>query len=196
MSQNFTIKQGETLAYPFFWYSGDLVTKAITAIALTFPAVVTAVGHGILVDQVVPVRLETIRGTKKLNTPAGETVYAKRLTADTVQIIGANASGMAAYIGGGYLTYTPPTNLTGYTARMQLRESVDSEDVLLELTSPTELVLDATAGMITVSMTEAETAALTFDTAVYDLELVSSGGISKRLAAGKVTVSKEVTRAA
>ena len=71
---------------------------------------------------------------------------------------------------------TVPRNLTGYTARMQLREDVDSTTVLLSLTTENGRIIIAPnqvtdPGELTLLVTAVDTAALTFDSAVYDLEL-------------------------
>lgn len=87
-------------------------------------------------------------------------------------------------------------NLTGYTGEMQIRETVDSTSTLASSTgtSPTITVtLGGAAGTITVSMTSAATAALSFDKAVYDLE-ITLGSVVTRLLEGVVTLSREVTR--
>lgn len=86
-------------------------------------------------------------------------------------------------------------NITGYTARMQVRSSVKSADVLLELnTENTRIVLGGTTGTITLQLTAAVTAAITWTKGVYDLELVNAAGVVTRLLQGEITVSKEVTR--
>ena len=194
MSQDFEIKQGETLAKPFYWYAGDPVIKAITAITLTFPPVFTAVGHGMPTDEI-PVELFTIRGPYALNTREGETVYALKTGADTFSVAQLNASGLSAYSGGGYVRYVPPQDISGYTARMQLRQPLESSTKILDLTSGTgELVLGTTSGKITVTLAASATATLDFQTALYDLELVSTGGIVTRIASGTITLNKEVTR--
>jgi len=86
-------------------------------------------------------------------------------------------------------------DLTGYSARMQIRENIEDTAVIHTLTDANgHLVLGGVAGTITFSMSSAITAALDFDTAVYDLELISAGGIVTRLLKGDVILSKEVTR--
>lgn len=85
-------------------------------------------------------------------------------------------------------------DLTGYSARMQIRDTVDATSFIAELTDLTgEIVLGGTAGTITFNLSAAATAAFTFDSAVYDLELVN-GTIVNRLLKGEVILSKEVTR--
>jgi len=86
-------------------------------------------------------------------------------------------------------------NLTGYTARMQIRPSVDSATVLQSLsTTDGTIVIAAVTGTITLTLTDTVTAAITWRRGKYDLELVSSDGTVTRLIYGVVTISKEVTR--
>ena len=92
-------------------------------------------------------------------------------------------------------TVPTPVDLTGCTARMQLRESLSSTVVVLELTTENGgIVLGGTAGTIDLSATPVQTALITSRKAVYDLEVVYSGGAVRRLVQGSVTISPEVTR--
>jgi hypothetical protein len=86
-------------------------------------------------------------------------------------------------------------NLSGYTARMQIRQTAASSTVLLELTTLNgRIIITAGEGKIRLLVTAADTGAITWQRGKYDLELVSSAGIVTRLLSGDVTVSKEVTR--
>jgi hypothetical protein len=86
-------------------------------------------------------------------------------------------------------------NLTGYTARMQVRQSKASDTVLLELTTANgRIALGGAAGTIDLTLSATVTAAITWKRGLYDLELVASNGVVRRLLEGEVTVSKEVTR--
>jgi hypothetical protein len=88
-----------------------------------------------------------------------------------------------------------PFNLTGYTARMQIRPSVASSVILATLTTENGgITLGGTAGTIVLTMSAAATAVLNFDVAAYDMEIVSGGGVVTRLLGGNVTLCKEVTR--
>ena len=90
-----------------------------------------------------------------------------------------------------------PIDLTGFTAQMQIRESVTSPEVIIELsTSNGRIVLGGTAGTILLQLTGSETEALDFDQAIYDLELtdVAGSGDITRLIQGNVVLSKEVTK--
>lgn len=86
-----------------------------------------------------------------------------------------------------------PVNLTGYSARMQLRPSVSSATVLLELTTKNGgITLGGATGEITLHFTESNTSPLVKG-GVYDLEMIIGGKV-KRLVQGAISLSKEVTR--
>lgn len=84
-------------------------------------------------------------------------------------------------------------NLTGFTARMQIRPTAASATTTLSLTTE-NITLGGTAGTITLTISATDTAAIAAGRYVYDLELVSAGGIVTRLLQGVVTVSANVTR--
>jgi hypothetical protein len=88
-------------------------------------------------------------------------------------------------------------DLTGCTARMQIRETITSPTTLVSLTSDPEAGIAVTPGppgLVTITITATQTAAMTWDHGVYDLELVSLNGTVERLLKGDVTVDYEVTR--
>lgn len=86
-------------------------------------------------------------------------------------------------------------NLTGCTARMQVRQTVNSPAKLLDLTTENGgITLGGAAGTIQVVVAPSATAGVTWRTGVYDLEIVLAGGDVRRLLAGAVTLSPEVTR--
>ena len=86
-------------------------------------------------------------------------------------------------------------NLTGYTARMQARESVDTATTFIALTTENGgIALGGAAGTVGLTMIATATAALSIFNGVYDLELISGAGVVTRLLEGSLTVSPEVTR--
>lgn len=86
-------------------------------------------------------------------------------------------------------------DLTGWTARMQIREEHESDTTILELTTENGgITLNSPTGAIDVVIPAADTEDLDFDCAVYDLELVDAGGAVTRLVEGNVTLKLEVTR--
>ena len=86
-------------------------------------------------------------------------------------------------------------NLTGYTARMDVRTSIDAAGAAtLSLTTGNgRIVLGGTAGTIALSAEGTATAAVVAGDYVYDLELVSGSTIT-RLVQGTFTLRGEVTR--
>lgn len=88
-----------------------------------------------------------------------------------------------------------PNNLSGWTARMQIRPTVDSSTVLHELTSANGgIALGGALGTIDLFISDESTALIRGTRAVYDLELTSPAGDVTRLMQGSVTISPEVTR--
>lgn len=83
-------------------------------------------------------------------------------------------------------------DLTGYTAKMQVREFLDSTAVLLELSTGSGITLDA-AGHIALQATASQTASLNFKTALYDLLLINGDAIT-RLVQGRIALSKRITQ--
>ena len=86
-------------------------------------------------------------------------------------------------------------NLTGYSARMQIRPSKESSTILVEATSANgKLAITPAQGKISLQLSASETDLAGFDVAVYDLEIESTSGIVTRLIEGAVTISRQVTR--
>lgn len=88
-----------------------------------------------------------------------------------------------------------PVPLGGYTAKMQVRKSASAADVLVELsTTNGRISITPNTGTVTLIFDATTTAALSFSSGVYDLEMTSASGVVTRLMQGAITVSKEVTR--
>jgi len=88
-------------------------------------------------------------------------------------------------------------DLTGYDARMQIRSSITSSGTLLSATtSGGQITINAPGGIVMVRVGADVTAVLTFNDAVYDLEVYKSGDVTEviRLVEGFVSLSPEVTR--
>lgn len=86
-------------------------------------------------------------------------------------------------------------NLTGFTARMQVRKSATAPAPVLNLTSGSGITLGGAAGTIALYASDSTTAGVPAGDYVYSLELDPGGGNSFRLLEGKCTVTAEVTRA-
>lgn len=89
-------------------------------------------------------------------------------------------------------------DLTGYTARMQVRASFDSDEVLISLTTVNGKLVISAPGRIQLNLAPADTSALSFTgealSAIYDIEVISGTGKVTRVAQGAFNISREVTR--
>lgn len=83
-----------------------------------------------------------------------------------------------------------PFDLTGYTAEIQIRESVSSATAALTI----EPTITALTGSIAIGLSATQTATLTNPKYVYALELYGDDDLVIRLAEGGVIVSPEVVR--
>jgi len=98
-------------------------------------------------------------------------------------------------------------NLTGYGGKMQIKSNYADNSPTIYLTLSSSLQADGTglnfsgsngstptaSGSIGVFISADTSSLLTFDTALYDLE-ITSGSIVTRILEGQVKLSKEVTR--
>lgn len=85
-------------------------------------------------------------------------------------------------------------NLVNYTAKMQVRPTDTSPDLIIELsTANGRITFDAPNGVIFLRLTAAETAALVAGNYVYDLRLTRNDGIADRVIAGNFIVVEVVT---
>lgn len=87
-----------------------------------------------------------------------------------------------------------PINLTNFAARMHIRPEVDSEEVMVYLTTENGRLTTNASGVVEIYMHASVTATIDRD-GVYDMELVSGGnGDVDRVLKGKVRLDPEVTR--
>lgn len=99
-------------------------------------------------------------------------------------------------------------NLTGYTARMQVRHIAASPTVLATFSTPPSsstssgsltpaagtIALGGSAGTITLAMPASESTRVQAGSHVYDLELINPSGKVERFLQGNCEVTAEVTR--
>lgn len=86
-------------------------------------------------------------------------------------------------------------DLTGYSARMHIRENVDDSTAIDKWTTKEgQITIAEAAGEITVDVPGSTTQGYNFEQAVYDLEIEDGNGNITRLLKGDVSLSKEVTR--
>lgn len=191
------VLKGKTYTQVVRWESPPIVYKPITAITQAAPVSITSAGHG--VPNGWRVAIVSVKGMTQINagsSPPKSSEYeqATVISANIIELNEVNASDYKAYTSGGYIQYNTPVDLTGYTARMALKDKVGGTELLLLSTSPgSGITIDNVNKTIELSMTATVTAGLPFSKAVYDLELVSSTGVVSLLLYGTVVVTSEVT---
>jgi hypothetical protein len=87
-------------------------------------------------------------------------------------------------------------DLSTWSVRMQVRETPSSGTTILtsEGGSPTIVLTKNSSGVISATVSAANTAALTPATAFYDIEAQSAAGVVRRVLQGRIIISPEVTR--
>lgn len=189
---NLKIIQGSTFGQVLRWESGTKVYKTITSITNSAPVIVYASNHGIPVGW--RARVTNVNGMKEINSGTNDYYLVTSTTSDTVTFNAVNSLGYSAYTTGGVLEYNEPVDLSGYTARMQIRPKLDDSTIIKELTTENGgIVINNTTKTIQLVISATDTAAFTFNSAVYSLELVVASTVIP-FAAGSVSLTKEVTR--
>jgi len=86
--------------------------------------------------------------------------------------------------------------LNNYTARLQMREKVTSDEILYAATTDDGdgITINGPEGAVLLEIPAAETASWGWAKGVYDLEIISATGKVSRIAEGNVKVFPEVTR--
>ena len=194
-----TIIKGSSFSRVLRWESLPLIYKPITAITKAAPVAITSATHGLKAGwRVAVVSAGGMRQINAKNWPLRSADFHKVTVPDpnSVTLNDVNSSEYTAYTSGGYLVSYTPVSLASFTARMQIRSSVDATTTLVSLTSSSGITLDDTGHTITVSIPAADTAAYTWTEGVYDLELASGDvpPIVTKLLSGTIFVVSEVTR--
>lgn len=87
-----------------------------------------------------------------------------------------------------------PVDLTGYTARMQIRYDNHSGSVAVDLTTENGgIEIDSVTNKILIYISAEQTSKIQAKECVYDLEMVD-GYFVERIIEGKVRISPEVTK--
>jgi hypothetical protein len=188
---NFKIYQGSTFREVLRWESDTKVYVPITGISKTAPMVVTATAHG--APEGWRVKIYGAGGMKEINDTTNY-IIATGTTANTLTFNSVNALAYTTYTSGGALEYNQPVPLAELTARMQIRSKLASTDIIDELTTANgRIILDTADSIITLTIPADVTAAYTFKTAVYSLELINGAEVIPFIY-GNITLDLEVTR--
>ena len=158
------------------------------------PAVITnAVGNG-----------TTVTFTADNGFSAGQTVFIQGILPSqynlgNVTIASRTASNFTVtnpasglYLQGG--DALSAVDITGHTARMQLRSLPNDTIAVLTLTETSGITIDGPSGTLAVRATATQTAAIIAGPYYYDLEITSPTNVRTRIVQGEINVNAEVTR--
>ena len=197
-TKDLTIPQGRTFSLALRWETAPVIYKAITGIAQTAPVRITVPTHG--VPDGWRVAITNVKGMTEINAEANKLTsrdyhQATVLDVNTVEINDINAAGFKPYASGGYIQFGTPVDLTGFKARMAIKNRVGGTVLYTLTTENGGIVIDAAAKLVTLNISAADTTLMTFTTGVYDLEMVSGAtpAVVTALLSGRVTVTREVT---
>jgi hypothetical protein len=190
---NYKIYQGSTFKEVYRWESQTKVYIPIQTIARSAPCIVTTTTpHNI--PQGWRFRVVGAGGMKEINSVGEQFQVATSTTSDTITINHVNSLQYTAYTSGGVVEYGEPVDLALYSARMQIRETVDSPTIIYEATSQAgQIILDNVSKTITITILADVTTQFNFTTAVYSLELFNGNNVVPFLT-GNLTLVPEVTR--
>lgn len=193
-----TIRQGSTFKLPVMWEQSRLVYKPITAVAKSSPVSITATAHGVPDGWMCAVM--NVAGMTELNAqnnPPKDSEFraATVVDANTVEFNGVNAAGFRTYVSGGQLVYYQPGDLSLLNdVRMQIRTKVGGTVLAAFSLTDGDFELDLSKKRIVLTVPAADTAAYTFKSGVYDLEVEDTDGVVTPLLYGSVSLTLEVTK--
>ena len=189
------IQKGKTFTLVVRWETEPIIRKAITAISFATGAPrLTVPSHGI--PDGWRGAIYGVKGPKQINaqnSPPRSTDY-QTLTvidANTLELNGVtpvddNGTDWPAYVSGGFVQFYTPQSLSGYTARMDIKDKIGgtvwaSSEVADTPNDIITIVVDDATKTVTLTIDATDTAALTAKKGVADLEMVSSGGVVTKL---------------
>lgn len=197
MSSGYNIKwrRGDTLIRTFQWEESTFAHRAITNVAKTAPALITVPLHD--VPNGWRVAITDVQGMYQINGKNNppQTPDFKQATfvdANNISLNNVSSQSYSDYVSGGVVWYHPPKDLTGYTAEMTFKDSIGGT-VLLTLTSPADILIDLAEYTISPVISAAVSLALPWDSAVYNLDMISPDAtpVVTTIAWGTATVTEE-----
>jgi len=192
------IVKGKTFEFMYRYADQELVYVPVSGMPSTAPVRLTIANHGI--PDGWPIRVEGVRQPLELNSPDDSYYIASYVDQNTVELNTVRADEWRTYVPGGVAIFNRPFDMTGCSARMQIRASIDSP-VLLTLSSDPltipdgDITVSISLAALSVRLSPAVTTTITWTRGVYDLELITPGGdVYPITAISKVTIGAEVTK--
>jgi hypothetical protein len=191
------IVRGKTFEFAYRYADSELVYAPISGMPSTAPVRLSVANHGI--PDGWPISIEGVRHPEELNTQDDQAFIASFVDANTIELNAVRADNWRAYTSGGSVIFNRPFDLTGCSARMQIRDR-GTDKILLSLSSDSvgadgTIEVDVALAALIVRLSPAVTALITWKQGVYDLELITpDGDVYPITAISKVTIGAEVTR--
>lgn len=192
---SYKIYQGSTFQESYRWESETKVYVPIQTISKSAPCVITTqVSHNMPTGW--RCRVVGAGGMKEINNSSDSFYIATNTTNNTVELNQINSLQYSTFTNGGVLEYNKPVELSSYNARMQVRKTVASEEILYETdSSPSgHLSLDNVFKTINLSIPASVTQDFRFTSAVYSIELFEPSGLVIPFLTGNLTIIQEITR--
>lgn len=188
-------KRGKTYLHEVRVEEKPIVYKAITGIDCKAPIRLKVVAHGLINGW--PAAVTNVKGTTEINAEANnvkESDYhpATVVDVDHIEFNDVNAAGFKQYVSGGVLQYNTPTDLTGCSARLVIRDKVGGTELFRLDDQNGRIVLNNTSKTVTLNVSASDTALMTFKKGVYELELENPAGEVFLVMSGAVAVTKEI----
>ena len=171
-TKDLPLVQGKTFNLVLRWETEPVIYRPITAIQQTAPVRLTVTGHG--APDGWRCGVTNVKGMTEINAEANalrEKDYnaVTVIDANTLEINSINAAGFKPYVSGGILQFNTPVDLSGYVARMKIKDKVggtvlastEAGDTPLNILS---VALDTAKYTITLTISATATAALTYGT--------------------------------
>lgn len=195
---NLVVRQGETFIRVIRPETAPFIYKAITGISKTAPVNILSVGHGLASGwRVAVVSVQGMKQINARNNPLRDSDFQQVtvVDVDNITLNKVNSAEYDAYVSGGYLQFYSPLDLSGYLARMTIKNRIGGT-VLATLTSgapDNRITIDDTNHTVTLTIAATDTEDFGFTSGVYDLELVAPTGVVTTLYFGTIQIKREVT---
>lgn len=169
------IRRGATIALPIRLESEELQSVPVTAISRSAPVRITAPGHAL--SDKWRAAVVCAGGMSEINAENypprdSELRQVTRIDNDVVEFNKVSSACFRAYSSGGYLVSYAPYDLSLYDgARMEVKNRVGGTQLALFTTADGTLELDEALGCVWLKISAGDSAALTFSSGVFDIEL-------------------------
>lgn len=189
-TKDFCVEAGATFAPIIRWGLKTLTSVAITAIAQSTPALITAPAHGCPAGW--PAAVVDCTGMFEINASRYPPVRANLhevtvVSPDQVAFNDVTSALFQPYVSGGALVFNTPVPLEGVSATMTFWDDPEHDDTpLLTLTTGSGITLDAVNFQILPFL---QTVGLAWTQAYYSLQATDGSGVVTTLLEGILTIN-------